>query len=1294
MDALFICFIMDEELKVNILGEDWGSEDLQKLAINMTNQKNAFLDSLNINRFQRKDLDEAISRLSNYITSGNVSGIDFGNYWRFKDASYTPDKAMRRAMEYANSIIAKRGQKPKENTEPQAFNDNGYRDYLINQGYFTKNDDDTLNFNHLGWRGNDYSAEEKRYTTNTAGLASLARTLTDWQTSLKDQEFDFSKSKFKDRATFDKALQDAITAVSKTTVKTVGNDGTEIEEEQAADLTNEERAYLYKLGLDDKVINQLAGIGELQTTPSTWRDQYAADLKQWEDDDARYEANAAYAMREAGKTWNSELARRQTKPDGWDGRSSYAVDLNRDISPEGVTATGKLGLGYEYAIQHLNEETANAYAQAVVDPKYYSIRKTDSQGRFYIPQYTERQDYYIAYDPRTQTVSIEWYYDDVDYIKSERDKYIQDEGEKVMDQQRRGIYTSARYNKEGGILDKLKVLKTGGVLKADKGRILLPYEMGKTQTQQYIDSINKVIDLNEIEESLNNQNAENATKHRDDSLKKFTAEQIAKLEYVPSYTTLMHEIGQKRKQADKDERKSRARNVMYLDAALADLAALVGDVVTTGPVSSLVNSGIGLGSSLTTLTADLMGDETKWYRDFGSFGLNLLGDASVLLPSAIGSAGKASKIGSNLKRIIGYGLSGLGWLELVAAVPHSKEILNSFSKMFQGEKMSVEDWRYIYQGLSAVRTGVLKGTTAARQGKYHTSAQKMQDTYGNTDIVQPKYQITTDKNKKYQLTAEELKQLQGKNTVEEANAYLREVTGDLTAQLKVDSKGKHLIPAEKLTVEQGNDPIQFLKDLRNEGRNPKDKPTITEKTVEYWYTKGSDNAQDDLVELYRRPTNSDTPPAPLKDKRDGGKFYYMKKLKRGGILKCDKGFDFSRYKKDPSNLTGFDLFQYLMQDLGEDVNKYNETNFTTSPEYKEMLEIYPDMSEKLAMTKPLVNTEIKAPNNSSGFNPGKWNPYAYAPVTEFLSQPTGDFVYEDIDYNTLGRKTPAVNEDIPIITDPEEEITPELQQFQQDHKRDIKRLLKGKDAKHLYDDLSEVYLGEDVREKDKYIRNQQFSKTASNLGQFILSELYNKQIHDRNREGIRDKLNADLKASNPFIEQQYYNDDIFNIQAQNQPTMAMLQDQIIQAQNMGQDTTELMNALINMQANQTSVINQNLNNTRQEWQNTFNTNAKSEWQAGLDRAKAFGDAHQAMAEDDIAYLQQQQDNASKLVDNQSKAKEQQVAYNNALIDQYNSIVDDPTLTPEQKKAYINKLKLKGLRIPNNVGIRLEPTWQG
>ena len=1410
MDALFICFIMNEELKVNILGEDWGPEDLQKLAINMTNQKNAFLNSLNINKFQRKDLDEAISQLSNDITSGNVSGIDFGNYWKFKDDSYVPDKAMRRAMEYANSIIAKRGQKPKENTGPQAFNDNGYRDYLINQGYFTKNDDDTLNFNHLGWRGDDYNEEQKKYITNTAGLTSLARTLTDWQTSLKDQEFDFSKSKFKDRETFDQVLRDAINAVYKTTVKTTGEDGTEIEEEQAADLTNEERAYLYKLGLDDKVINQLVGIGELQTTPSTWRDQYIADQAQWADDDARYQANAEYAMREAGKTWNDELTARQTKPEGWDGRNSYAVDLNSTVSDANITASGKLGQGYDAAVKHLSA-AAPAYAQAINDPRYYNIRKTDSQGRFYIPQYTEGQSYYIAYNPKTNTVSVEWYYDDKDYIDEQRTKYLQDVYDDVMDQQRRNTYTSARYNKNGGILNKLKSLKTGGILKADKGRILLPYEMDETQIQQYVDSINKVIERNKVAEELNNQNAENTTKHREDSLDQLTAKQIAQTEYVPSYTTLMHEIGQKRKQAEKNERKARVRNVMYLDAALADLAALIGDVVTVDPVSSLVNSGIGLGSSLTTLTADLMGSETKWYRDFGNFGLNLLGDASVLLPSALGSVGKASKIGSNLKKLIGYSLNGLGWLELVAAVPHSKEILNSFNKMFQGEKMSVEDWRYIYQGLSAVRTGVLKGSTAVKQRKYHTSAQKMQDTYGTADIVQPKYQITTNKNKKYQLTEEELKQLQGKNTVEEANAYLREVTGDLTAQLKVDSKGKHLIPAKKLTTEYGDDPIQFLKDLRRqEGRNPKDKPTITEKTVEYWYTKGSNDTQDDLVELYRRPTNNDTPPVPkqteepkqpkqtvttsdnvkpqpkqelserqqlqlsgkteeqqaalqlpgktadqylawaskkglsqedalyvleqcgydfikamadiknkpvkanifdpiytarrnealqqaqlplhqrqltddqvndllkiglswdeilsgsrngltyddmvtaaqsvknLKVKRNGGKFHYMKKLKNGGILKCDKGFDFSRYKKDPSNLTEFDLFKYPMEELTEELNSENTQN-----SYVNILKALEDDIKRRAI---LAKKEEEIDTNQQLVN------------EEILNQIEKDSNEIQTEFNA---KFGAP------VNPSDEDFYNALSTYNR-----IKRNEGNK------------FLGLTTPPKNKYIINQNFSKTASNLGQYILSEQYNKQIHDRNREGIRDKLNADLKGSNPFIQQQYYNDDIFNIQSQNQSTKAAIYDQIIQAQNMGQDTSALINALIDMQTRETGMINYNLNNTRQEWQNVANTNAKSEWQAGLDRAKAFGNAHMAMAEDDINYLQQSQDNASKLMANQSDAQEQQVAYNNALIDQYNTIVDDPTLTPEQKNEYINKLKLKGLRVPNNVGMESQLTWQG
>jgi hypothetical protein len=72
---------------------------------------------------------------------------------------------------------------------------------------------------------------------------------------------------------------------------------------------------------------------------------------------------------------------------------------------------------------------------------------------------------------------------------------------------------------------------------------------------------------------------------------------------------------------------------------------------------------------------------------------------------------------------------------------------------------------------------------------------------------------------------------------------------------------------------------------------------------------------------------------------------------------------------------------------------------------------------------------------------------------------------------------------------------------------------------------------------------------------------------------------------------------------------------------MGQDTTALMNTLVDMTNSQTNMINNDLNQQKAQWQETFNETAKSNWEAGQARSKAFGTAAEKLANNETDYVQ-------------------------------------------------------------------------
>jgi hypothetical protein len=98
------------------------------------------------------------------------------------------------------------------------------------------------------------------------------------------------------------------------------------------------------------------------------------------------------------------------------------------------------------------------------------------------------------------------------------------------------VYVSAKYDKNGGILNQLKQLKKGGVLKAKEGA-QYPPEKTEEQWKHFEDSVRNAHTNQQYSDRLSAQEA--AKNKTDDSTEIKLAQDVSKIEFVPSYTTLM-----------------------------------------------------------------------------------------------------------------------------------------------------------------------------------------------------------------------------------------------------------------------------------------------------------------------------------------------------------------------------------------------------------------------------------------------------------------------------------------------------------------------------------------------------------------------------------------------------------------------------------------------------------------------------------------------------------------------------------------------------------------------------------
>lgn len=158
-------------------------------------------------------------------------------------------------------------------------------------------------------------------------------------------------------------------------------------------------------------------------------------------------------------------------------------------------------------------------------------------------------------------------------------------------------------------------------------------------------------------------------------------------------------------------------------ARLASIGMDMGSLAAayTGPetmgVGTLVSAGLGVGSTATNLVADLVDGENTWEAlKTAGYGLGM--DTLGLIPGA-GTAGKLGKIGKTAIKYVPRILAYLGTLQGVQNMPY---IVNSFKKLGTNQKLTVDDYRNMAQGISLI-TGI--GAAGGRKIRNNKTTQQL-----------------------------------------------------------------------------------------------------------------------------------------------------------------------------------------------------------------------------------------------------------------------------------------------------------------------------------------------------------------------------------------------------------------------------------------------------------------------------------------------------------------------------------------------------------------------------------------
>ena len=228
--------------------------------------------------------------------------------------------------------------------------------------------------------------------------------------------------------------------------------------------------------------------------------------------------------------------------------------------------------------------------------------------------------------------------------------------------------------------------------------------------------------------------------YRSKPYSKLKAEAIAKGQLGMSiYTKQGYENAKKQQQAkaavskqtaqDKGRTAQQQKNMEQTGFTGTDIARLasigmdMGSLAAayTGPetmgVGTLVSAGLGVGSTATNLVADLVDGENTWEAlKTAGYGLGM--DTLGLIPGA-GTAGKLGKIGKTAIKYVPRILAYLGTLQGVQNMPY---IVNSFKKLGTNQKLTVDDYRNMAQGISLI-TGI--GAAGGRKIRNNKTTQQL-----------------------------------------------------------------------------------------------------------------------------------------------------------------------------------------------------------------------------------------------------------------------------------------------------------------------------------------------------------------------------------------------------------------------------------------------------------------------------------------------------------------------------------------------------------------------------------------
>lgn len=228
--------------------------------------------------------------------------------------------------------------------------------------------------------------------------------------------------------------------------------------------------------------------------------------------------------------------------------------------------------------------------------------------------------------------------------------------------------------------------------------------------------------------------------YRSKPYSKLKAEAIAKGQLGMSiYTKQGYENAKKQQQAkaavskqtaqDKGRTAQQQKNMEQTGFTGTDIARLasigmdMGSLAAayTGPetmgIGTLVSAGLGVGSTLTNLGADLIDGENTWEAlKTAGYGLGM--DALGLIPGA-GTTGKLGKIGKTAVKYVPRILAYLGTLQGVQNMPY---IVNSFKKLGTNQKLTVDDYRNMAQGIGLI-TGI--GAAGSRKIRNNKTTEQL-----------------------------------------------------------------------------------------------------------------------------------------------------------------------------------------------------------------------------------------------------------------------------------------------------------------------------------------------------------------------------------------------------------------------------------------------------------------------------------------------------------------------------------------------------------------------------------------